>query len=292
MALLTSGAQDAPTRQQTLRNTIQWSYDLLDAEAQQLFRWLSVFVGGCTLEAIEAVCTALGYGGGQVLDEVASLIDKSLLRPTEHKGEEVRLLMLETIREYGLAALVASAEAEVTRQAHADYYLKLAEEADPELRGPQQVAWLAQLEREHENLGMALSWLLERAHMEVQTKEGREQSERALRLCVALFPFWYNRGYFREGWNFLERTLAMREGVDASLRARVLYNAGFLLWDMDDPERVEALAGESLALYRELGETVGVARAFTAGGSRLAGGSVCCSPCAGRGGRSALPASG
>jgi predicted ATPase/tRNA A-37 threonylcarbamoyl transferase component Bud32 len=259
LAVLTGASRDLPARQQTLRNTIEWSYHLLGGQEQQLFRWLSVFVGGCTLEAIEAMCTALGYGGGQVLDGVASLIDKSLLRSTEHEGEEVRLLMLETIREYGLAALVASAEAEVARQAHADYYLQLAEETTAELQGPQQGAWLKRLEWEHGNLGMALSWLLERA----QAEGGREQSERASRLCVALFPFWYNGGYFREAWSFLERTLAMGEGVDASLRARVLYNLGFLLWDMDDPDRVEALTEESLTLYRELGETVGVGLALT-----------------------------
>jgi DNA-binding CsgD family transcriptional regulator len=250
-------------RQQTLRNTIAWSYSLLTADEQCFFRRLSVFVEGATLEAIEAVSTALGGEVGQVLDGVASLLDKSLLRQSEQEGEEPRFTMLETIREYGLECLAASGELEITRRAHAVYYLALAQEAQPYLQGAEQTRWFARLEQERENLRTALSWLLERVRMEGQTEEGREQAERALRLCVALFPFWYNRGYLREAWTELSRALAMREGVDASLQARALYNTGFLLWDMDDLERVEALTEESLRLYRELGETVGVGRALT-----------------------------
>ncbi len=262
LALLTGGARDLPARQQTLRGAINWSYDLLSPQEQQLFRRLSVFVDGWTWEAAEVVCRVAGELAADVLDGLLSLVDKSLLRQQDSTEGEPRFGMLQLLREFGLEHLAVSGEMEIVRGAHADYYLWLAEEAFPELAGPQQIRWFERLEWEHENLGMALSWLLERAHMEVQTKEGREQSERTLRLCVALFPFWYNRGYFREGWSFLERTLAMREGVNASLRARVLYNAGFLLWDMDDLERVEALAEESLTLYRELGETAGVARSL------------------------------
>src|SRR5205807_7659528 len=121
LAILKSGARDMPVRQQTLRSTIQWSYDLLNAEEQQLFRRLSVFVGGCTLEAVEAVCTTLDGAQGQVLEGVASLTDKSLLQQVKQEGDELRLVMLETIREYGLEALAASREAEATRQAHAAY---------------------------------------------------------------------------------------------------------------------------------------------------------------------------
>src|SRR5207237_170024 len=150
LAVLTSGAQDAPARQQTLRNTIAWSYNLLNAKAQQLFRRLSVFVGGCTLQAVETLCTSLEDGSGAewILDGVASLLDKSLLQQTEQEGEEPRLLLLETIREYGLEALEASGEAEATRQVHAAYYLRLAQEAEPALVGPQQTRWLERLEQE------------------------------------------------------------------------------------------------------------------------------------------------
>jgi predicted ATPase/tRNA A-37 threonylcarbamoyl transferase component Bud32 len=265
LAVLTGGAQNLPARQQTLRKTITWSYDLLSVPEQRLFRQLALFVGGCTLSAVEAVCSALqgGDGAGSFLDGIASLLDKSLLHQTEQETEDPRLLMLETLREYGLEALAANREMEEGRRAHAAYYLALAEEAQPYLQGAEQPRWFARLEQERENLRTTLSWLLERAGMEGQTEEGREQSERALRLCVALFPFWDFCGYNREGWSFLERALAMREGVDASLRARILYNGGFLLWEMGDMERTEALTGESLTLYRELGETAGVARALT-----------------------------
>src|SRR6266567_2836174 len=157
LQVLTSGARDAPVRQQTLRNTLAWSYDLLDAEEQRLFRRLSVFAGGCTLEAVEGLSTALGELPADVLDGVASLMDKSLLRQVEQEGQEPRLLMLATIREYALEALAASGEMESTRQAHAAYYLALAEQAELELGGPQQGAWLDRLEREHDNLREALS---------------------------------------------------------------------------------------------------------------------------------------
>jgi predicted ATPase len=130
LEVLTSGAQDVPARQQTLRNTLAWSYNLLDAEEQRLFRRLSVFVGGCTLEAVESMYTTLGDMAAPVLDGVASLIDKSLLQKVEKEGEELHLLMLETIREYALECLAVSGEMEVTQQAHAVYYLALAEEAE------------------------------------------------------------------------------------------------------------------------------------------------------------------
>ncbi len=266
LTLLTCGVQDAPVRQQTLRNTLAWSYDLLSPQEQRLFRQLSVFVGGCTLEAVEAVCNTLSDEKISVLEGVASLLDKSLVQQAGREWEEEpRFVLLETIREYGLECLESSGELEATRAAHAAYYLALAEQGQPYLQGAEQTRWFARLEQERENLRTTLSWLLERARMEVQTKDGREQAEaeRALRLCVALFPFWYNRWYFKEAWSFLEQALDLRENVVAPLRARVLYNAGFLLWHLDDLVGVEALTGESLTLYRELGDTAGVGHALT-----------------------------
>src|SRR5436305_9013314 len=152
LQVLTSGARDAPVRQQTLRNTLAWSYDLLDAREQWLFRRLSVFAGGYTLEAVEGLSTALGETPADVLDGVASLMDKSLPRQVEQEGQEPRLLMLATIREYALEALAASGEMESTRRAHAAYYLALAEQGEREAGVPQQGAWLDRLEREHDNL--------------------------------------------------------------------------------------------------------------------------------------------
>ena len=164
LQVLTSGARDVPARQQTLRNTMAWSYNLLDDEEKLLFRRLCVFVGGCTLEAAEAVCTSPGNDDGavSVLEGLASLIDKSLLQQMEQEGGEPRLMMLETIREYGLECLTASGEMEATRQAHAAYFLALTEEAEPTLFGAQQAVWLERLEREHDNLRAALWWSLGR----------------------------------------------------------------------------------------------------------------------------------
>jgi predicted ATPase/class 3 adenylate cyclase len=258
LAVLTGTSRDVPTRQQTLRGTIAWSYHLLDAAEQQLFRRLSVFVGGCTLEAVEAVCAAREDGdeAGQVLDRVASLIDKSLLQQTEQEGQEPRLVMLETIREYGLERLNAYGEMEAARQGHAEYYLRLSEQAEPELVGPQLAVWLERLEREHENLRAVMQWSTSQAQGE--RGDGRTR-EIALRLGGALRQFWYMRSYFSEGRDFLERALTLRDEVAASVRAKALFAATRLHVSLGYLDRAEALCEESLALYRQLGDTAGIA---------------------------------
>jgi predicted ATPase/class 3 adenylate cyclase len=203
--VLTGSMRNLSARQQTLRNTIQWSYDLLSSEEQRLFRWLSVFVGGCTLEAADAVYNAKAEQAMDVLEGVASLLDKSLLQQTEQEGGELRLSMLETIREYGLECLGANGELEVAQQAHAAYYLALAQEGEPHLthavgirRRPrnrrnlaqgaglyltaaEQILWLKRLEREYENLRAALQW---------SAAHGDEEMELALRLSSGLLAFW------------------------------------------------------------------------------------------------------
>ena len=249
LALLTSGGRDAPARQQTLRKTIDWSYQLLDADEQRLFRRLSVFVGGCTLQAIEAVCAALDTQTPaiSVLDGAASLIDKSLLQQTEQEAAEPHFVMLETIREYGREALAAPGEAEVTHQAHAAYYLALAEAAELAWHSPQQAVWMARLEQEHDNLRASMNWLLERG-----------EAERALRLGTALWWFWYAHEHMHEGWNLLERALERHEGVAVPLRARALWAAGSLAGSLGHVERGEVLCQESLALFRGIGDTKGM----------------------------------
>ncbi len=250
LQVLTYGTQDVPTRQQTLRNTITWSYDLLNDDEQRLFRRLSVFVGSCTLEAVEAICTALDGEVEQVLDGVTSLLDKSLLQQIEHEGEEPRLMMLETIREYGLECLTASDERKKTQAAHAEYYLHLAEEAQQEFSGPQQVMWVTRLEREYDNLRGAVQWLIE-----------QEKREMALRLCDALLRFWMVRGFTSEGRQWLERALIGSDGVEASVRAKALVAAGYLAqYQLSDVGRAEELYKESLTLFRELGDRKGIAK--------------------------------
>ena len=205
LEVLTGGARDLPARQQTLRTTIAWSYHLLALSEQQLFRSLSVFAGGCQLSAIEAITKQTGAGAVTVLDGVSALLENSLLHQVEQPNGEPRLLLLETVQEYGLECLADRGELEATRSAHAAYYLALAEEAAPHLHGSGRVRWTAQLEREQENVRTALSFLLEQAHVRAGTPVGQVHAEQALRQCVALSWFWHNRGYAREGQLFLER---------------------------------------------------------------------------------------
>ena len=256
LGVLTSETLDVPERQQTLRNTITWSYQLLDAQEQRLFRALSVFVGGCTLEAIEAVCAALGDEAKPMLDAVASLIDKSLLQQIGQEDEEPRLVMLETIREYGMERLALNGELEATRQAHAEFHLAFAEEAEPQLLSNQQITWLERLDREHENLRAALHWLLE------QGKIGQNM-EMALRLSGALWRFWDLRGYVSEGRQWLEQALGESHGVRSAMQAKALISAGGLATIQDDFGQAEALCREGLAMYRELEDRQGSATALS-----------------------------
>jgi len=162
LRLLKGGTQDAPARQKTLRDAIGWSYDLLGTEERLLFGRLSVFAGGCTLEAAEAVCDQGEDLTEEVLDLLASLMDKSLLNRAETEDGEGRFWMLETVREYALERLEADGEQKEARHGHAVYYLALAKDARPELTGPRQTEWFGRLENEHDNLRAALSWSLER----------------------------------------------------------------------------------------------------------------------------------
>ena len=255
LAVLTGGARDAPARQQTLRDTIAWSYQLLDEQEQRLFRRLSAFVGSCALEAVEAVCTTLGEATGQVIDGVASLIDKSLLRQTEQEGEEPRIVMLETIREYGVEMLTAAAEMETVRLAHAMYYLTLAEEAEPGLRGAQQLAWVERLEQEHDNLRAALAWSVEPG----QDEQVGLRRETGLLLGAALRPFWVAHAHFREGQTILQRILEASPYVAAGVRAKALVAAADLAILLRDGQVGEALAEEALLLSQNVGDRFTIA---------------------------------
>jgi predicted ATPase/DNA-binding CsgD family transcriptional regulator len=257
--VLTEGTRDLPLRQQTLRNTLAWSYELLTEQEQRLFRLLSVFVGGCTLEAAEAICSAPGNASagvvGSVLDGIASLIDQNLVLQQAQRDGEPRLMMLETIREYGLEVLEASGKSEDIRWTHAAYYLRLAEEAELQLSSPQQVIWFERLEREHDNLRATLGWLLEQG-------SDAQRSELALRLGGALAQFWEIRGYVSEGRHWLERVLEISRGVRSAVRAKALVGAGRIASFQDDFGQAEAWCREGLALYQELGDRQGSATAF------------------------------
>ena len=247
LTLLTSGAHDLPARQQTLRSAIQWSYDLLNGDEQRTFRRLSVFVGGCTLQAALSAIEPTTS-----LDTLDSLVNKSLLRQIETDAEPC-LTMLETIREFGLEQLTHTHELESTRRAHAEYYLSFAEDAERQLTGADQKNWLRRLEREQDNLRAALHWAIE--HQEV---------ELAQRMAGALQVFWLTRGYWSEGRRWLEESLAMDS--DAALapvvRAKTLYGAGALTRFQGDFARARMLLEQSLTLYRPLADKTGVLMAL------------------------------
>src|SRR5262249_36440240 len=216
LQLLTGGARDLPARQQTLRGAIDWSHELLSPDEQRLFRRLSVFVGGFTLEAAEAVCNAREDLGLDPLDGIGSLLDKSLLRESGGSGDESRFLMLERIREYGLERLASGGEEAATKRAHAAYSLVLAEDkayehvsgpGSPDSPGPPRPAgdagapgppWLEQFEVERENFRAALDWLIVRG-----------ESEWGLRLAAALLQYWEEREHQSEGRERLAKLLAL-----------------------------------------------------------------------------------
>src|SRR5947209_973445 len=260
LSVLSRGARDLPARQQTLHGTIAWSYNLLSPEEQKLFRYLAIFLDGWGLQAAEAICMARGGLSEDMLEGMASLVDKSLLRQEEQAAGETRFWMLQTLREFGLEQLARSGELEVTRQVHAEYYLRLVEEVEPSLQATGQGKWMVRLEQEHENLRAALSWLLAQAR--IGGGQSKQQAEQALRFCTALSWFWTIRGYSREGQNFLEQALALRESVSVPVRVKALYAAAELAFLLDDPERTEKLGSESLNLFRELGDKAGMADAL------------------------------
>ncbi len=247
LQILTRGARDLPARQQTLRNTLQWSYDLLNLREKRLFRRLSVFVGGLTLEAVEAVCYDTQQEASLTLDEIASLLDKSLLLQVEQE-REARFTMLLTVREYGLECLQNSGENERVQRAHALYYIALAERAEPEYFGTQSAEVLDQLELEYENLRAALTWLVE-----------SEERELALHLGATLWWFWYARGHLSEGRQWFERLLPGSEKVKAPVRAKALKSAGWFAYQQKDFDHAETLLSEGLEVYRLLGDKQNIA---------------------------------
>jgi predicted ATPase len=253
LTLLTGGARDLPARQQTLRDAITWSYELLDAHEQRLFAQLAVFIGGCTLEAAEAVCTSGEEPQPDLLDILASLVDKSLLQHWQETDGGSRFRMLEMIREFGLEHLERSGMADQLRRQHAAYYMTLAETAEPALRGPHQSAWLRRLEDEHDNVRAVLGWALSAGEVEI-----------AMRLSVVLRRFWYMHGHLGEGRTWLEQALLCSQRhashqVPQAIRAKALHGAGILAHAQGDDACAMHYFTESLALFRTQGDNHGIA---------------------------------
>ena len=246
--VLVGGARDEPDRHRTLRAALDWSYDLLTPPEQALFRRLAVFAGGWSLPAAEAVCAGSDLQPGAVFDLVARLVDQSLVlaEEKEHCGE-LRYRLLETIREYALDRLDQQGETSDIQHQHATYFLAMAEQASTRLHGPEQVPWLDWLEREHDNLRAALAWCLADA----------ARAEMGLRLAVALWEFWWIRGYMDEGQACLQKTLDRGLEAEPRLRAQALNGLGVLAWMRGDYGGSVAFLQESLRLWRETGDQAG-----------------------------------
>jgi len=254
--LLSAGGRTAIPRHRTLHATMDWSHDLLPEQERILVRRLSVFAGGFTLEAVESVCVGEDLQRDDVLDLLSHLVDKSLVLVAEQDGE-ARYRLLETVRQYGWEKLSESGEEGQLREQHARYYLALAEEVEPELKGEGQVAWLERLEREHDNLRVAMRWLLERG-----------ESDEAARLGWALWLFWGIRGHYDEGRRSMEQALSVEGSVamPASSRAKALYVEGMMENYQGDHLSAEVLLEESISLFRELDDKLGTAYALSNAG--------------------------
>jgi predicted ATPase len=254
LQLLTGGARDLPQRQQTLRAAMDWSYDLLNAAEQKLFRRLAVFVGGCNLEGAEAVCDTKGDLDVDLLDGMASMVDKSLVQQVEHTKDESRFVMLETVREYALEKLSASGEQAPTKRAHAAYCLVLAEEEAMAQSGAEATEWLERFALEHDNFRASLEWLTETG-----------DAEWGLRLGTALFRFWEIREYLAEGRDRLGKLLALPGAARSTkARTRALFAAGVLAGEQGDYTSADTLISESQEIARRLNDKTSVAVSLNA----------------------------
>lgn len=257
LPILTRGAQDLPARQQALRSTLAWSYDPLDHDARQVFRHLSVFAGGCTLDAAEWIGQALlgdkerrARSSTHVLDVLTDLVEKSLIRTQPDLGDAVRFGMLETIREYGGELLAETGEEEAARRSHLAWCLHLAEKADPLLLSAEQEHWHARLGIEHDNLRTALSGAL--AHGDI---------EPALRLCATLYRFWANDGRYEEGRQWLERAIERAPAEPTAPRGHALIGLGVMLFFQGDYEAAARTWEDALQVFHVVQDIRGTAYA-------------------------------
>ena len=248
--LLIAGPRDLPPRQRTLRGAIEWSHDLLDGREKVLFRRLSIFAGGATIEAISSVCDPDEQYNIELLPYLQSLSDKSLLEVDRSASGKERFRMLETIHEYALEMLVESGEQEIHQERHAAFFLELARRTEPMLAGPEQGQWLDRLSEEHDNTRAAFSWLL------------KHDMDACLRLCTALAMFWYRRGHLSEGRLRFMSALENASSVTDDLRGAALNGAGTLTYAQGDYEEAKALYTASLAAHRLAGDKKAIAKAL------------------------------
>jgi len=253
LQLLTGGPLDLPARQQTLRGTIDWSYCLLAEPERKLFRRLSVFAGGCTLEAAEAVCDAGMDLGVDAMEGLSSLVDKNLVQRMDRGTPEPRFSMLETIREFAAEKLIESAEGPITHRAHAAYCLVLAEEGNPDLDQENRNRWLSRCDLEIANFRLALDWLFETLELEW-----------GLRLCCALFRFWDMREHLSEGRSRLETMLRLAGSDFPMERARIALFIGALASSQSDNGAAEKFISAGLEIHEQLGHQPGIASSLNA----------------------------
>jgi non-specific serine/threonine protein kinase len=254
LSLVMGPSRPGRSRQQTLRATLDWSIDLLSNAERVLLRRLSVFGGGCLLEAVEQVCSGEGVEERQVLDLLTSLVDKSLVLFEQRAFSEGRYRLLEMVRQYAAEGLRYSDEIVLVKTRHRDWLLALAEESEMPLQGAEQAKWLQRLETEHDNLRAALAWSLTET----------QGAQAALRLAGALYGFWNIRGDFYEGRTYLAKALDLEGAQEPTgARAKALYEAGALAYRQGDYESARALIEEGLALYRDLGDRGGIALSLT-----------------------------
>ena len=247
LQLLTGGARDLPSRHQTLRGAIDWSYELLDPPARMLLARAAVFVGGFTLEAAEAVCASEKLEAGAIVDALSAIADENLVSRREGVHGDVRFEMLETIREYGLFRLIERGDVDDVRRRHALHCLALVELAEPELAGREQAEWLRRLDEEAGNVRAALVWSLD------------ADIETGLRIAGALFRFWSIRGQLREARSWLDQAVSRSAGAPAAVRAAALFALGYTALGQGDYGESTVRFEESLDLYRALADASGTA---------------------------------
>ncbi|HEX6177087.1 MAG TPA: tetratricopeptide repeat protein, partial [Thermoanaerobaculia bacterium] len=246
LKLLTGGARDLPGRQQTLRRTLDWSYELLSDDEQKLLRRLSAFAGAFTLEQAEAVADPFTQMEIDIVDGVGSLVDKSLVVRKGEEDGEPRFELLGVVRDYAAEQLVASGEEQETRKAHAAYYIVLTEEGGQ--RQEDNAAWLARIAREHDNIRAALEWT---------TVSGR--TDWGLRIALGVFAYWERSEHISEGRKRLDALLSRAEDGDSLLRARAMFSAAVLACTQKDWTVATERAEASRAMFRRLGDERGIA---------------------------------